>query len=283
VAGAPVNALSVDVEDYFQVQAFAGTIARDTWTALPSRVERNTERVLALFESAGVRATFFTLGWVAERHPALVRRIVAQGHELASHGYAHVRVHEQTPEAFRADVRRTKSLLEDAGGVGVLGYRAATFSMNAATPWAHGILAEEGHRYSSSIYPVRHDLYGMPEAPRFAYRPDGIGIVEFPITTVRLARSTLPCGGGGYFRLLPYAWSRFAMRRVNRDDGAPCVFYFHPWEVDPDQPRQADLGLRTRVRHYTNLSRMEAKLARLLRDFAWDRVDRVLGLAPETR
>jgi len=283
VAGRLVNAMSVDVEDYFQVQAFAGTIDRSSWTALPSRVERNTDRVLALFEAAGVRATFFTLGWVAERHPALIRRIVAGGHELASHGFSHVRVDDQTAETFRADVRRTKAILEDAGGVPIIGFRAASFSIGRTTPWAHGILAEEGYRYSSSVYPVRHDIYGMPGAPRFPYRPGAAAIVELPITTVRIGGRTLPCGGGGFFRLLPYGWSRFAMRRVNHVDRAPCIFYFHPWEVDPEQPRQTGLRLRARVRHYTNLGRMEARLRRLLGEFAWDRVDAAFGLADVTR
>lgn len=272
-----VNAMSVDIEDYFQVQALGGVIARAAWEDLPRRVERNTEAVLALFADAGVKATFFTLGWVAERHPALVRRIVADGHELASHGLAHVRVDAQDSDAFRADVRRTRALLEDVGGVRVVGYRAASFSIGTTTPWAHPVLAEEGHLYSSSVYPVRHDIYGTPDAPRFRYAPNGASITELPITTVRLARRTLPCGGGGYFRLLPYAWSRFAMRKVNRDDGRPCIFYFHPWEIDPGQPRQVGVSLRTRVRHYTNLDRMEARLRRLMADFAWDRVDRVFG------
>ena len=273
-----VNAMSVDVEDYFQVQAFAGHIDRSAWQDLPSRVERNTDAVLALFADANVKATFFTLGWVAERHPALIRRIVAAGHELASHGMAHVRVDDQEPETFRADIRRARALLEDTGGAAVVGYRAASFSMSGRTPWAHGILAEEGYRYSSSIYPVRHDIYGVPDAPRFAYRPIGDALTEVPITTVRVAGKTWPCGGGGWFRLLPYGWSRFALRRVNRADGAPCIFYFHPWEIDPGQPRQSGVSLRTRVRHYTNLDRMERRLARLLREFAWDRVDRAFGL-----
>jgi polysaccharide deacetylase family protein (PEP-CTERM system associated) len=275
----PVNALSIDIEDWFQVQAFADRFGHDRWDSLPSRVEANTDRVLAVFADAHVRGTFFTLGWVAERFPRLVRRIVAGGHELASHGMAHVRVDRQTPAEFRADAARAKALLEDVGGVAVAGYRAASFSIGARTPWAHAILAETGYRYSSSIYPIRHDIYGMPEAPRFAFRPDGAGpLLELPITTVEAAGRTWPCGGGGYFRLLPYALSRWAMRRVNGRDGQPCIFYFHPWEVDPGQPRQTDLRLRTRVRHYTNLERMEARLRRLLRDFAWDRVDRVFGV-----
>ncbi|MGE0744141.1 MAG: XrtA system polysaccharide deacetylase [Rhodospirillales bacterium] len=271
-----VNALTVDVEDYYQVSAFAPFIAREDWAGLPSRVERNTERVLELMDAAGARGTFFTLGWVAERHPALIRRIVAGGHELASHGYAHFRVRDQAPDEFRADVRRTKALLEDVSGTAVAGYRAASFSIDGATPWAHAVLAEEGYAYSSSVYPVRHDHYGMPDAPRFTFRPDdGGGIVEVPVTTVRLMGRNLPCAGGGYFRLLPYAVSSWAIRRVNRRDGAPAIFYFHPWEIDPEQPRQAGIDGRTRFRHYVNLRRTEARLRRLLAEFRWDRMDRV--------
>jgi peptidoglycan-N-acetylglucosamine deacetylase len=272
--GRIVNAMSVDVEDYFQVQAFARTIDRGNWAALPSRVERNTDAVMALFDQAGVKATFFTLGWVAERHPALVRRIAAAGHEIASHGWSHVRVDDQTADAFRADIRRTKRLLEDTAGQPVRGYRAASFSMGPKTPWAHDVLAEEGHAYSSSIYPVKHDIYGDPDAPRFAYRPkQGLPIVEFPVTTTRFLGRSWPCGGGGYFRLLPYGLMRAAMRRVNRIDGQGCIFYFHPWEIDPGQPRQTGIGLKTRVRHYTNLGAMEGRLRRVLRAFAWDRMD----------
>lgn len=274
--GRLINAMSVDVEDYFQVQAFAGRVGREQWEGFEPRVERNTDRVLGVFDDAGVRATFFTLGWVAERHPALIRRMVDAGHELASHGFEHIRVFDQTPDAFRADVRRTKDLLEDIGGTEVRGYRAATFSIGESNTWAFDVLAEEGYAYSSSVYPVRHDLYGMPNAPRFRFRPKGAnGIDEYPITTIRLFGRTLPCGGGGYFRLLPYAVSRWAMARVNRVDGQPCIFYFHPWEVDPEQPRVAGLSAKSRFRHYVNLDAMEGRLRRLTGDFAWDRVDRV--------
>ena len=272
--------MSVDVEDYFQVQALAERIDRADWERLPRRVERSTDRVLELFADHGAHATFFTLGWVAERHPALVRRIVAAGHELASHGLAHIRADAQDEAAFRADIRRSKRLLEDIGGVRVHGYRAASFSIGARNLWAFRVLAEEGYRYSSSVYPIRHDLYGMPSAPRFAFRMAELdGFAELPITTVAWLGRKLPCGGGGYFRLLPYGVSRRMLHRVNRADGKPCTFYFHPWEIDPDQPRQDGLSWRTRVRHYTNLRRMEAKLTRLLRDFRWDRLDRVHGLA----
>lgn len=267
------NAMTVDVEDYFQVSAFEPFVRRDDWERLPRRVERNTARILDLFGAAGVRATFFTLGWVAERHPQLIRRMVAEGHEVASHGFQHTRVTQQGPEDFRADVRRTKALLEDIAGVPVTGYRAASYSIGRDNLWALEVLREEGYRYSSSIYPINHDLYGMPEAPRFAFRVNGSDFVEVPVTTLRLGARNLPCGGGGYFRLLPYRLSRWAMRRVNQDDGQPCVFYFHPWEIDPDQPRQPGLNARTRFRHYLNLRRMEARLERLLADFAWQRMD----------
>jgi len=274
---APVtNAMTCDVEDYFQVQAFFAHIDRADWPSRAPRVEQNTDRVLKLFADAGVKATFFTLGWVAERHPAVVRRIVGQGHELASHGMAHYRADAQTPDEFRADVSRTKALLEDVGGVPVLGYRAASFSIGARNLWAFDVLAECGYAYSSSVYPVRHDIYGMPEAPRAPFRPKGpSGLLEVPISTVSLFGRNLPCGGGGYFRLLPYGYSRWAIDRVNRREHRPTVFYFHPWEVDPGQPVTAGIGLKTRVRHYTNLGRMADRLARVLGEFRWDRMDRV--------
>lgn len=272
-----VNAMTCDVEDYFQVQAFAATVDRGDWERLPSRVERNTHRVLDVFAEAGVKATFFTLGWVAERHPEVVRRIVGEGHELASHGYAHFRADEQEPAVFRDDVRRTKRLLEDTGGTPVSGYRAASFSIGARNLWALEILAEEGYGYSSSVYPVKHDIYGMPDAPRFPFRPIAKSAFrEFPVTTTSVAGRNLPCGGGGFFRLLPYALSAAAIRRVHRRDRQPTIFYFHPWEIDPEQPRQQGAPLRSRIRHYTNLAVMERKLRRLLGEFRWDRMDRVL-------
>lgn len=273
------NAMTVDVEDYFQVQAFADRISPQSWDDWECRVERNTETVLALFEEAGVTATFFTLGWVAERYGALIRRIVAGNHELASHGFSHVRADTQTPQEFRDDVRRTKLLLEDVGGVAVHGYRAATFSIGPSNLWAFDVLAEEGYRYSSSIYPIRHDYYGMPEASRVPFYPRGAaGTLEIPMTTVSVAGKNLPCSGGGYFRLLPYSFSRWQMRRVNRVEQRPCVFYFHPWEIDPGQPRQSGVPLKTRVRHYTNLDKMQGRLRRLLRDFEWDRMDRAFAV-----
>lgn len=277
------NAMTVDVEDYYQVSAFEPHVRRDEWGSYESRVERNTERILEIFEGHGIRATFFMLGIVAERHPALVRRLVTAGHELASHGYSHVRVTQQRPDEFREDVVRTKRLLEDIGGCAVRGYRAASYSIGADNLWALDVLRETGHAYSSSIYPIRHDLYGMPGAPRFAFRHNGDGLLEIPVTTVRVLNQTLPCGGGGYFRLLPYAASRWAMQRVNRHDRQSCVFYFHPWEIDPAQPRPRNLRLKTRVRHYLNLNRMEQRLSRLLRDFRWGRMDQVFTQASGTR
>jgi polysaccharide deacetylase family protein (PEP-CTERM system associated) len=271
----PINAMSVDVEDYFQVQAFADTIDRADWDSLPCRVERNVERLLTLFAEAGVKSTFFTLGWVAQRYPALIRRIVAEGHELASHGWDHTRADNQDAVAFRADIRKTKQFLEDLGGVPVVGYRAATFSIGPKNLWAFGVLNEEGYRYSSSLYPIKHDLYGDTTASRTPFHPDGLPLIEVPMTTVQWFGNNFPCSGGGYFRLLPYAFSRFNMRRVNRRDHQSCVFYFHPWEIDPGQPRQQGISAKTRFRHYTNLGRMEGRLKRLLTDFTWDRMDRV--------
>jgi len=276
LAQSNVNMMSVDVEDYFHVSAFEAHIPRADWERLPCRVERNLDRVLELFERHDVKGTFFILGWVAERYPRLVKAILSGGHELASHGYSHVRATDQTPGEFREDVTRAKRLLEDIGGRPVIGYRVPTYSIVAETLWAIDILKEAGYQYSSSIYPIHHDLYGMPNAPRFAFRYPGGDLLEVPITTTRVFGLNLPCGGGGYFRLLPYRMSRWAMKRVNRLDGQPCVFYFHPWELDPGQPRQRQASLKSRFRHYLNLSRMESRLERLLHDFRWDRIDRVL-------
>lgn len=272
----PLNAMSVDVEDYFQVSAFEPYVARAAWDNWPCRVERNMEVILALFAEHRIKATFFTLGWIAQRYPQLVRRIVAEGHELASHGWSHVRATEQTPAEFAADVRQTKIFLEDLGGVAVRGYRAASYSIGAHNLWALRVLEEQGYQYSSSIVPIRHDLYGIPHAPRFAFYPHGMqGILEIPITTVRFGQRNFPCGGGGWFRLLPYAVSRWAMQHVNQREGAPCVFYFHPWEIDVEQPRPPALRAKTRFRHYLNLHRMQPRLLRLLQDFTWDRMDTI--------
>jgi polysaccharide deacetylase family protein (PEP-CTERM system associated) len=270
------NAMTCDVEDYFQVSAFAPYIDRASWPNRECRVEANMDRILALFERHGVRATFFTLGWIAERYPQLVRRIVSGGHELASHGYGHLRASDQSRAEFANDIRSAKALLEDIGGQAVLGYRAPSFSIGRANLWALDELLDAGYRYSSSIYPIAHDHYGMPEAPRFAFYPNGPdGLLEVPITTVQLMGRNLPAGGGGYFRLLPYALSRWMMAKVNRDDRQSALFYFHPWEIDTQQPRPEGLGAKARFRHYINIDRMENRIEALARDFAWDRMDRI--------
>jgi polysaccharide deacetylase family protein (PEP-CTERM system associated) len=273
-----VNAMTVDVEDYFHAEALSECFPRDRWHAVEMRVEANVDRLLARFADAGVTATFFILGWVAERYPKMVRRIAESGHEIASHGYAHCRVDRQRPAEFDADVRRAKDILEAVGGQPVAGYRAASFSIGRDDFWAFDVLAAAGYRYSSSIYPIRHDKYGMPEAPRFMFSPAASGLIEIPVTTAVRFGTNLPAGGGGYFRLLPYWLSRANMRRVNRKDRQPCVFYFHPWEIDPAQPRQRAISRRSRWRHYTNLGAMEAKLTRLLTDFNWGRMDRVFSI-----
>jgi polysaccharide deacetylase family protein (PEP-CTERM system associated) len=270
------NALTIDVEDYFHVSAFEEHIPRSNWGNLPCRIEQNVERILALLQGHDIRATFFVLGWVAERYPALVRSIVGEGHELASHGYEHIRVTRQKRKEFSEDIVRTKRLLEDVGGRGVIGYRAASYSIGEGNLWAHDELREAGYCYSSSIYPIRHDLYGMPSAPRFAFNPlAGDSFLEIPITTTKLLGKQFPGGGGGYFRLYPYSLSRWILRRVNQREGQPGVFYFHPWEIDPDQPKQTGVGAKTRFRHYLNLHRTEERLDRLLADFGWDRMDKV--------
>ena len=270
------NAMTCDVEDYFQVSAFAPYIDRDSWPSRECRVEANMERILAIYERHGVKATFFTLGWIAERYPGMVRKIVAAGHELASHGYGHLRASDQSRAQFDNDIRSSKALLEDIGGQAVLGYRAPSFSIGHANLWALEALQEAGYRYSSSIYPIAHDHYGMPDAPRFAFYPHGPdGLLEVPVTTVNLLGRNLPAGGGGYFRLLPYALSRWMMQKVNREDRQPALFYFHPWELDPGQPRPQGLDAKSRFRHYVNIERMEGRLEQLARDFAWDRMDRI--------
>ena len=265
-----VNALSVDVEEYFQVSAFESTVARGEWERWPSRVELSTGRLLDLFGEADIKATFFTLGWVAERHPALVRRIVDEGHEVGCHGYQHIRVTTQTQVEFREDLARSKGILEDAGGREVPGYRAASFSIDRSNLWAFDEIARAGFSYSSSVYPVRHDLYGIPDAPRVPFRPvRDLTLVEIPVSTVRCGRHNLPAGGGGYFRLLPYAVTRALLRRVNLHDGRAANMYFHPWEFDPEQPRPQGLPAKSRIRHYLNQGRALARMRRLLCDFQW--------------
>lgn len=270
------NAMTVDVEDYFQVSAFEPYITKQQWDILPHRVERNTQRILDIFDASGIKATFFTLGWIAERYPDLVGRIIKDGHELACHGYEHTRVTEQTPAQFREDISRTKKILEAISGKEVKGYRAASYSIGAKNLWALDILQEEGFKYSSSIYPVKHDLYGMPDAPRFIYEPiNNQDFKEIPITTVQFGSKNLPCGGGGFFRFYPYAFSKWAFDRVNNKENQAGIFYFHPWEIDPEQPRQLGLSLKTRTRHYLNLHRMENRIKRLLTDFNWDTMENV--------
>jgi len=272
--GAMINGLSVDVEDWFQVGAFERTLRREDWDRLPHRVERNSDAVLSLLADARVKATFFTLGWVAERYPLLMRRIADAGHEVASHGYDHQRVFTMTPKQFRADLHKARDLIERASGGRVTGYRAPSFSIDARTPWAHAVLAEEGYAYSSSVAPVVHDHYGWPDAPRFGWAPvAGSPLVELPVTTARLMGRTLAAGGGGFFRLLPYSFSRWAVRQVNGRDGRPAIIYFHPLEIDTEQPRVDSAPLRSRLRHYTNLKVMAPKLRRLARDFRWGRID----------
>lgn len=273
-APAKVNALTIDVEDYFQVSALAPHIPRSTWDSIPCRIERNVERILSLLGDADTHATFFTLGWIAERYPALVGRIAAAGHEIASHGYAHHRATEQTREAFLADIRLAKAVLEDVSGTEVKGYRAPSFSVGKANDWAFDCIAAAQYRYSSSIYPIRHDHYGAPDAPRFSYESRA-GLLELPVSTLRMFQRNWPAGGGGYFRLMPYAMSRWLISQVNRVDRQSAIFYFHPWELDAQQPRVSGIGVKTRFRHYVNLGRTELRLKRLVLDFAWDRVDRV--------
>ena len=274
LAPALTNALTIDVEDYFQVSAFAPYIRRDEWDTRECRVERNVDRILALLAERDCKATFFTLGWVAERYPQLVRRIVDGGHELASHGYGHQRATDLDRSAFAQDITRAKKLLEDIAGTPVQGYRAPSFSIGTSNLWAFDSLAQAGYQYSSSIYPIKHDHYGMPDSPRFAYRL-ACGLLEIPVTTLRMMSRNLPSSGGGYFRLLPYGLSRWMIQRINQVDRESAIFYFHPWEIDVDQPRVEGIDLKSRFRHYVNIPRMESKLQSLLADFRWGRMDQI--------
>jgi len=269
-----INGLSVDVEDWFQVGAFETVIDPADWPSLECRVEANIDAILTLFAQAGVHATFFTLGWIAERYPAMMRRIAEAGHEVASHGYDHARVFALDRKSFADDLTKTRAILEDASGQKVSGYRAPSFSIDARNPWAHEELAAQGFAYSSSVAPVVHDHYGWPQAPRFAYRPIAdADLIEIPVTTAILGGRRVAAGGGGFFRVLPYSFSRWAIGQVNREEQRPGVFYFHPWEIDPDQPRVDGAPMRSRLRHYTGLEKMAGKLRRLLGDFAWGRMD----------
>ncbi len=272
------NAISVDIEDWFQVGAFETVIDRDDWNSLELRAEQNSDAVLALFERTNIKATFFILGWVAERCPQLIKRIVEQGHEVASHGYAHDRVFTFTADQFAADLKKSRAILEDLSGEKVKGYRAPSFSIDPRTPWAHDILAEHGYEYSSSVAPIKHDHYGWPDAPRFAYEPiEGNSFLEIPVTTAQLGPKRLAAGGGGFFRLLPYAFSNWAINQVNNDEGQAAIIYFHPWEIDPDQPRVENAPLKSKLRHYSRLSAMEAKLEKLIGDFEWERMDEMVA------
>jgi polysaccharide deacetylase family protein (PEP-CTERM system associated) len=269
-----VNGLSVDVEDWFQVGAFENVIARGDWGSIQLRVEDNVERIIDLFARANVHATFFTLGWVAERAPALIRRIAEAGHEIASHGYDHARVFTFDRAQFGEDIRKARTILEDCSGQKVTGYRAPSFSIDARTPWAYDELVAQGYVYSSSVAPITHDHYGWREAPRFAFRPvRGADLIEVPVTTAMIGGRRVAAGGGGFFRVLPYAFSRWAIRQVNTREQRPAVFYFHPWEIDPDQPRVAAAPMRSKLRHYTNLDKMADKLTDLVGEFRWDRMD----------
>ncbi len=271
-----INGLSVDVEDWFQVGAFENVIQKDDWDSIRTRVEDNVYKVIDLFAEAEVKATFFTLGWVARRHPEMIRRIVDSGHEIASHGYDHARVFTFDRRTFAEDIRKARAIIEDCSGQRVIGYRAPSFSIDQRTPWAFAELAEQGYAYSSSVAPVAHDHYGWPEAPRFAFRPlPWASLIELPVTTAILGGKRVAAGGGGFFRVLPYGFSRWAIRQVNRRDGRPAVFYFHPWEVDPDQPRVGHAPMRSRFRHYTGLSRMAGKLRDLVHEFRWGRMDMI--------
>jgi polysaccharide deacetylase family protein (PEP-CTERM system associated) len=273
-----VNAMSVDVEDYFQVSAFDRVVSRADWHGFESRVVRNTHQLLAFFHQHGVRSTFFVLGWVAERFPCLVREIAGLGHEVASHGYHHQLIYSLAPEQFRADVRRAKAVVEDAAGRAVAGYRAPSFSIVKSSLWALDVLIEEGYQYDASIFPIRHDRYGIPGAPRHIHRikREAGEIVEVPGSTVRVGTASLPIAGGGYFRLLPYAWTKWGIGRVNAADQEPVVFYLHPWEIDPDQPR-LPVGRTTRLRHYTGLGKTLDRMKRLVSDFRFDSIESILS------
>ena len=271
--------MTVDVEDYFQVSAFDKHISREDWDNIPCRIPANVDRILNTFESENVKATFFVLGWVAKRFPGVVRDIGESGHEIASHGDDHSRVGNQSPAQFRNDVETTKNRLEDVSGAPISGYRAPSFSIGRETFWAHEVLSEVGYSYSSSVYPIQHDHYGLPDAPRFPFRTNQNGLLEIPMSSVRMFGRNWPCAGGGYFRLLPLAYSKWATARINKKERMPAVFYFHPWELDANQPRIEGLPAKTKFRHYVNLDSFENRLIRMLRYFRWGRMDEIfLGM-----
>ena len=273
------NALTFDVEEYFHAEAFAGVLRPEEWPGLESRVVATTERILDILDREHVRATFFVLGWVAERYPSLVREIASLGHEIGCHGFGHRMIQHLTRSEFERDVRRAKSALEDASGHAVIGYRAPTFSVMRETLWSLSVLYEAGFRYDSSIFPIVHDRYGIPDAPRFPHRLktlNGGDLIEFPMSTVLMLGRRVPVGGGGYFRIMPYSLTRRALRRINARDRQPAMVYLHPWELDPDQPR-LPVGPLTRFRHLVNVGKTEARLVRLLGDFAFAPAAEVLA------
>ena len=274
-AASITNAITIDVEDYFQVSAFENNIDRGDWDRLEHRVVKNVERILALLYEHQVKATFFVLGWVAERYPELVTSIINNGHELASHGYGHQRVTLLTRDEFRDDLVRAKGILEDISGIAIQGYRAPSYSIGKSNIWALDVLAQTGHVYSSSIYPIQHDLYGFPQAPRFTFKESNTGMIEIPISTLKIMNRLFPAGGGGFFRFYPYSITRWAINHVNKLDKQPTIFYFHPWEIDPGQPRQHQASAKSRFRHYLNLGKTESRLHRLMQDFSWSTVDKV--------
>lgn len=269
------NAMTVDVEDYFQVSAFEKYIPRESWDDLDLRVEANVDAILEIFSEHDVKATFFLLGWVAEKCPGMIHKITEQGHELASHGYSHVRVHDQQRDEFREDIVKTKQILEDISGKSIAGYRAASFSVNKEEHWVHEELMQAGFKYSSSVYPIRHDLYGIPDGKRYPYKPFDGDLIEVPVTTLEFFGLRIPCGGGGYFRLFPYQLSSWFIRKINSSEKSPCIFYFHPWELDIDQPRLEKLDWKTNFRHYNGIEQMNDRLSRLSKEFVWDRMDNV--------
>jgi len=269
------NAMTIDVEDYFQVSAFESVIDRSDWENIPSRIPDNVEKILLLLERHNTRATFFTLGWIAVSFPQVIADIVKAGHEIACHGWSHVRLSDLTPESFLADISTSRKILQDVSGQEILGYRAPSFSVTSETLWAYEKLSEAGYLYSSSIFPIKHDIYGLPLAPRKPFVIEKTGVHEIPLTTVRMFGRNYPFSGGGWFRLMPYSLFRYGLKKVNNEEGVPGVFYIHPWELDPQQPRQHNVSTKTSFRHYLNLEKTRRRLEHLLQDFRWDTVHSV--------